>query len=179
MIPYKFCPFCQTVLEARRIPDPGPVRRVCPSCRFIQWGNSKPTASGIVVNDRGFILLAKRGIEPFRGMWDIPGGFLEAGEHPEDGVRRELFEETGLTVAVTALIGVYMDTYGPAPSEDTLNLYYACRMESGSIQADDDAEELRWCAPDHLPGPLAFVNAQQALADWLAQPSPRRDTISG
>jgi mutator protein MutT len=166
MIPYRFCPMCQHELTPKQIPENGLERRICTACRFVQWGNSKPTASGIVVNAHGEVLLAKRGIEPFYGMWDIPGGFLEAGEHPEEGVKRELWEETGLTVRVERLIGVYMDTYGPPPSEDTLNFYYLCHVVRGTIAADDDAEELRWCDPYHLPGELAFANARAAMHDW-------------
>src|SRR5690348_1512777 len=124
MIPYRYCPQCAAELATRRIPaNDGPERRGCSVCGVIQWGNSKPNASAIIVDERGWVLLARRGIEPYLGMWDVPGGFLEAGEHPEDGVRREMAEETGLDVTITRLIGVYMDVYGPSPSEDTLNLY--------------------------------------------------------
>jgi 8-oxo-dGTP diphosphatase len=170
MIPFHFCPMCASPLTARRIPAPdGPERRVCSVCRFIQWGNSKPTASGIVVNDAGEILLARRGIEPFKGMWDVPGGFLEAAEHPEAGVVRELREETGLEVTVTRLVGIYMDTYGPEPCEDTLNVYYECRIVGGELSAADDITEAGWFDPDGLPGPLAFENARRAVDDYREQ----------
>ncbi len=167
MISYRYCPQCAAELATRRITaNDGLERRVCSACGFTQWGNSKPTASAIVVDERGWILLALRGIEPFFGMWDIPGGFLEAAEHPEDGVRREIAEETGLDVTIIRLVGVYMDTYGPLPSEDTLNLYYECCITGGTLKADDDAAELRWCDPNDFPGPLAFENARLAMADW-------------
>lgn len=173
MIPFRYCPMCASELTARRIPahdprtgHPGPERRVCTVCRYIQWGNSKPTASGIVVDDAGKVLVARRGIEPFKGMWDIPGGFLEAAEHPEEGVIRELLEETGLTVTVTHLIGIYIDTYGPEPSEDTLNVYYECRAISGLLSAQDDIADIGWFDLDAVPGPLAFENARRAMADY-------------
>jgi 8-oxo-dGTP diphosphatase len=169
MIPYKFCPFCREELETRRIPaHDGPERRVCAACGFVQWGNSKASASGVLVREDGRILLAKRAREPFRDWWDIPGGFLEAGEHPEVGVAREFREETGLEIEVVSLIGVYMDTYGPPPSEDTLNFYYECRPVRGTMAAEDDVSELGWFDPDDLPGPLAFENANMAFRDWQA-----------
>ena len=172
MIFYRYCPRCATPLVARAIPAPdGPERRVCPACAFIQWGNSKASASAIVDGEGGRILLSRRAEAPFQGLWDIPGGFLESGEHPEDGVRREITEETGLTVVVVRLIGVYMDTYGPPPAEDTLNFYYVCRVTSGldAMEARDDVSELAWFDPRDLPAPIAFANANAALRDWLRQ----------
>jgi 8-oxo-dGTP diphosphatase len=170
VIPYRFCPHCAAVLETRRIPaDGGPERRVCSVCGFIQWGNSKASSSGIIVDRDGHVLLSLRAFEPYRGWWDIPGGFLEAGEHPEEGVRRELWEETGLKVEIVSLVGVYMDTYGPPPSDDTLNFYYECHVLGGEMRAEDDVERLEWVDPHHLPGPLAFDNAQRAFEDWMAR----------
>jgi 8-oxo-dGTP diphosphatase len=170
MIPYKYCPFCREELEARRVPpDEGPMRRVCSACGYVQWGNSKPSSSGILVREDGKILLAKRAREPFKDYWDIPGGFLDAGEHPEAGVIREFREETGLEIEVVSLIGVYMDTYGPEPSEDTLNFYYECRTVSGTMSAEDDVSELGWFDPTELPGELAFENGKAAFRDWTAR----------
>ena len=176
MIAYRYCPLCGTALHTKPIPDNGPERRVCSMCGFIQWGNAKTTASGIVVNSQGEVLFAKRAVNPFKGMWDIPGGFLEASEHPEAGVVRELFEETGLTVSITRLIGVYMDTYGLPPSEDTLNFYYECRVVAGEAQADDDAEAIAWFDVQDIPEPLAFDNAQQAMNDYRKSLLPSRLT---
>jgi ADP-ribose pyrophosphatase YjhB (NUDIX family) len=175
--PYPYCPYCRADLETRRVPaDGGPERRVCVVCGFVQWGNSKPTAAGIVVDEHGRLLLARRNIEPFRGWWDVPGGFLEAGEHPEAGVVRELREETGLEVIVERLIGVYMDTYGDPKSaasagfggagEHTLNFYYACRVAGGTARADDDVDDLAWFNLDELPERIAFPSSDEALRDW-------------
>lgn len=160
-------------MEARRIPaDDGPERRVCSVCGFIQWGNSKATASGIVVDEAHKILLTRRAIEPFYGMWDVPGGFLEEGEHPEQGVTRELREETGLKVETVRLVGVYMDRYGPGTqAEHTLNLYYVCRI-IGTQRipvAADDALEVAWFPPQEAPSDIAFQNAREALRDFRSQ----------
>jgi mutator protein MutT len=172
--PFRYCPYCAAALTTRRIPeaDDGPERRVCAVCGFIQWGNSKPSASAIVLDSQGRVLLVRRAADPFAGWWDVPGGFLEAGEHPEDGVRRELREETGLTIILERLVGVYMDTYGDGPdAEHTLNFYFVCRLadDRSTAQAHDDVSQVAWFAPKSLPSPIAFENANAALRDWLRQ----------
>jgi 8-oxo-dGTP diphosphatase len=137
------------------------------------------TAGALVVDDEGRVLLARRAVEPFRGKWDIPGGFLEEGEHPIDGLKRELREETGLEVEPLEWLGVWMDSYGgDSTAEATLNFYWTARTLSGEARPADDVDDLRWFAPDELPEPddLAFVNVPLVLADWRArqQPATRR-----
>ena len=176
--PFRFCPYCASALTTRCIPaHEGVERRVCSVCRFIEWGNSKPSASAIVLNNHGQLLLVRRSAEPFAGWWDIPGGFLEAGEHPEQGVVRELAEETGLIVTVERMVGVYMDVYGPY-ADPTLNFYYVCRVSGDATPTPkDDVSEVGWFEARRLPGPIAFDNANAALRDWLHQEGER--TIGG
>ena len=115
------------------------------------------------------MLLARRAREPDQGKWDLPGGFLEAGEHPLDGLRRELREETGLDVEPLDFVGVWMDVYGE-DGAPTLNLYWRCRAD-GEPHAADDIDEVRWFAPDALPPDeqLAFRVNASVLALWRQQ----------
>lgn len=164
---YHRCPQCAQPLETRRIPAPdGPERRVCAVCGFVYWNNSRPTSGGVVVDDAGRVLLGRRAIAPSLGLWDLPGGFLEPGEHPVDGLAREMREETGLEVEAQRLLGIYMDRYGDDPHEHTLNCFYLCRVVGGTLAPDDDIAELDWFAPDALPEDLAFQNVRDALRDW-------------
>jgi ADP-ribose pyrophosphatase YjhB (NUDIX family) len=172
MIAYRFCPMCGTALETRRIPaNDGPERRVCSVCGFIQWGNSKPTAAALVLNERGEVLLGRRNSAPFQGWWDIPGGFLEAGEHPDLGVRRELQEETGLEIDTLQFLGLFQDVYAEAGAEgeDLLGCYYIARLPEGASPiANDDIESLRWFAPQEVPiEDVAFDGNRAALRAWL------------
>lgn len=148
-------------------------RLICGACGYILYKNSSPCASALVRGGDGRVLLVRRGIQPFQGFWDIPGGFLEGGEHPEDGARRELLEETGLDVRLTRLIGIYMDVYG-AEQAPTLNFFYEAEWVAGEPVAGDDATAFAWFASDDLPPleEIAFDCCRRALADWRASIGP-------
>ena len=163
------CPRCTTELER------GEGHLHCPGCGSTYYANSAPCVSVLVEDGEGRVLLARRAVEPDRGLWDCPGGFLEEGEHPLDGLRRELAEETGLVAGPARFVGIWMDVYGDAPeAAATLNIYWVVRVEGEPVPADDVAE-LRWFAATALPGAdeLAFTTVEQALAAWAAEREPR------
>jgi ADP-ribose pyrophosphatase YjhB (NUDIX family) len=159
---WTFCPRCRSELAGDA------ARLECQACGFVVYASSKPTAGALCVeNER--VLLARRAVEPFAGRWDIPGGFLEEGEGPLDGLRRELKEETGLDVEPLRFLGIWMDIYGgDSTAEATLNLYWTARIVAGEPRPADDVSELRWFDRDALPGrdELAFENVPLVLAAW-------------
>lgn len=156
-----FCSAC----GAPVVPSPG--RFDCTRCHRRHFVNSKPCAGALVLRD-GRVLLVRRKHPPFEGWWDVPGGFLDAGEHPEAGVVRELREETGLEVRPERLVGIYMDVYGD-DGDPTMNLYYQCSVVGGEERAGDDAAEIGWFPPHALPKDIAFENARQLLIDWRGE----------
>ena len=97
MKPFVFCPACATKLAN---PDPSEGGASCPSCGRTWYRNSAPAAGAAIVRD-GRVLLAVRGVEPHKGKFDVPGGFLRMGEEPVAGVKREVKEETGLEIDVS------------------------------------------------------------------------------
>jgi len=120
-----------------------------------------PTVDVIIeVGDR--IVLIRRKHPP--EGWAIPGGFLDAGERAVDGAVREAFEETGLRVTLTALLGVYSD-----PARDsrrhTISTVYIGWAE-GTPAGGDDAAEARLFGEGDLPSPIAFDHAE-ILADYF------------
>jgi ADP-ribose pyrophosphatase YjhB (NUDIX family) len=163
---WRWCPRCKSELE-------GDTARVeCPGCGFVYYAGSKATAGALVLDGQGRVLLARRRDEPFAGCWDIPGGFLDEGEHPLDGLRRELREETGVTVEPLEFIGVWMDRYGgDSTAQSTLNFYWTARPLAGEPAPQDDVTELRWFEPEELPSAdeLAFENVPQVLSAWRSR----------
>ena len=152
-------------------------RRVeCTTCGFVHYANSVPAVSALVVDDERGLLLARRAAEPDAGKWDTPGGFLEEGEEPIDALRRELLEETGLSVAVGHFVGMFSDRYGNGPAAPAvLNLVWEVTIAGGEPRAADDVSELRWFASDALPDKreLAFRWLGPCLRDWALRDHPR------
>jgi NAD+ diphosphatase len=162
---WRFCPRCAGGLDLAG----APARVACTSCDFVFYANSAPCACAIVEDGTGRVLLGRRAVEPFRGLWDTPGGYLHELEAPLDGLRRELLEETGLTIEAKRFLGIWMDTYGDAPAANaTLNLFWVVGIVAGEPVAADDVAELGWFAPDELPAAdeLAFSLLPAVLASW-------------
>ena len=160
---WRFCPRCTTEL------DVGDGRARCPACGFTAYAHSAPTANALVEDEEGRVLLARRAVEPDLGKWDVIGGFLEEHEHPLDGLRREVLEETGLEVEPVDFVGATVDWYGDGPdAAATLNLVWAVRIVAGEPAPADDVAELRWFAADELPAreELAFEHVADVLAAW-------------
>jgi ADP-ribose pyrophosphatase YjhB (NUDIX family) len=157
---FSFCPKCGERLAIRLLDQHE--RLVCIGCGFVFYQNSKPCVGALVV-DQGRLLLVKRAAAPFKGYWDIPGGFLEAGEHPKDGAVREIFEETGLHIQLGDLLGIFMDIY-ETTGDPTLNIFYTATVMGGEARAGSDATDLHWFDLNALPEQIAFKSAHQVLA---------------
>lgn len=162
--PHRFCPRCGGQLDVTI--RGGRAVQACTACGRTHYRNAKPCA-GVLVLHQGRLLLVRRSVQPFRGHWDIPGGFLEEGEHPERGARREVREETGLEVELTGFLGFYVDRYVYQEEQGvTLNMYFLGRVVGGTERPGDDAVEIGWFAPERLPRRIAFDHVRQVLADW-------------
>ena len=155
--PHRFCPWC-----AHPLPPDDPFRQACPSCRFVLYHHSNPCVGGLPLDDRDRVLLGRRGIEPFLGRWNVIGGFLQYGEAPRAGLRREVREELGVDCTVGAFVESVSDTYGPE-GVALLCLYFQVHLCGTDCVAQDDVTELRWFPLDDLPVAMAFASDRKAL----------------
>jgi len=157
-----FCPRCGQALEDREAF--GRVRRACPACGFIFFRDPK-VAVGALIERAGRVLLVRRAVIPNIGRWALPAGFMDDDETPEEALRREVQEETGLTVRVGDVLGVYPLI---SPNGRGVIIIYRAHADASEPRAGDDVSEVRWFGPDELPDDLAFESTRQALALWQA-----------
>jgi len=111
------------------------------------------TTDGIIIKDEK-ILLIKRKNPPFKGMWALPGGFVEYNETTENAVVREVLEETGLKTKIHKLAGVYSDPERD-PRGHTITIVYMLDVINGKLIANDDASEVKYFSLNDLPN-LSF-----------------------
>ncbi len=134
-----------------------------------EWKRPSVTADGIVVKD-GAILLIRRGNDPFKGSYALPGGFLDRGETLEHCVVREVREETGIKAEVTELVGVYSSP-DRDPRGHFVTAVFHMRPTGGTLKAGDDAEHAEWIHLDKLPE-LAFDHAK-IIQDFASRHRPK------
>lgn len=159
----RFCPLCGAGLVREPVPPDGREQPVCPRCRFVFYLNPKLVAGTIPELD-GRILLTRRAIEPARGRWTFPGGFVDLGESVPAAAVRETLEETGLSVELTGLLDVYSEPEAPVV------IVYRARVVGGTPTPCAEVDRLEWVSPAAIPWEaLAFPSTHRALRDWVAR----------
>ena len=160
--PYRFCPTCATALQPiEQLEDGGlKVRLRCPACEWTHWNNPTPVLAAVIeCADRdGQVLLARNAAWSGR-MFALITGFMEAGETPEEGIAREVNEETSLEVLSLDLIGVY----DFQRMNQVIIAYHA--LARGEVRLSPELSEYKLFAPADLvcwPAGTGY-----ALADWL------------
>jgi ADP-ribose pyrophosphatase YjhB (NUDIX family) len=154
----RFCAYCGgPLIEAVRDERP---RRVCSRCDRVAYRHPAVGAIAAVLRG-GEVLLIKRSIEPFRGHWTLPAGYLEAGEEPWEAARRETREETGLEIERVALLDVLLNRDDHRSTG--VVIAYLARAVGGALVAGDDAEDARFFSMGSLPAELGFANNRLLL----------------
>lgn len=168
MSPYEFCPKCGSKLEARRLKESEPERLVCSSCSFIFYLDPRVAACVIFLMD-GKIVLLKRAIEPQKGKWVFPGGYVDRGESVPDAAVRETLEEVNLRVSLIGILDVYS-----FPGQDVVVVVYAGDVIGGNLEARDECLEVAAFFPEAIPWEeLAFDSTRAALRDYVRRFFPR------
>ena len=145
--PFRFCPADGTKLDAPR--ESGGV--TCPVCGR-SWYRSSMPAVGAVIVEGGRALVTIRAREPEKGRLDLPGGFLEVGEHPADGLVREIREELGVEAEVVGdSVLQATHTYGEG-GDWVLAIGFRVRLLGGEINPADDVAGVRWVSLAEIDG---------------------------
>lgn len=146
-----YCPRCAERLEWRGVEYPDVLHPVCTKCGFILWQNAKPSVDAIILRGEAShpeVLLGRQAAARAKGRWDIPGGFLNAGDRIEPALIRECRREMGIEIAVGDLVGAFEGMFYDIPMVD---LIYACTIASGEPRPVDLIDDVRWFPLNDLP----------------------------
>ena len=128
----------------------------CGNCGFVYFLNPSAANVAVITDGKGNILVATRSKEPAKGTLDLPGGFCDCHESAEEGVIREVLEETGLKVTATRYLFSIPNIYSYSGMEiHTMDLFFECRTaDKATLRAADDVQELQWMALETLDSNL-------------------------
>jgi ADP-ribose pyrophosphatase YjhB (NUDIX family) len=163
-----YCTNCGDSLELGAVEGEYRDRLACPSCGSIAYVNPRLVVTTIPVTDAGEIVLLRRGIEPGRGWWAQPGGFLEVDETVTEAAIRETLEETGLIVEPDEIIGLYSRLEAAV-----VVIAFEARVIGGEPRLNPEALEIRTFDPEAIPWQgIAFKTTYWAIRDWLRRRRP-------
>lgn len=154
----KFCRICGGNIEEKILEEKE--RKICKRCGTINYENPIPAVAMVAKNKNGDILLIKRKVEPKKGFWALPSGFIEMYEDPEIAALREFKEETGFTGKIKRLIGIYSQK--SSYYNHILVIAYFIEISAGHLSFGDDAEDAKFFKKSDLPK-LAFSSHYKAL----------------
>jgi ADP-ribose pyrophosphatase YjhB (NUDIX family) len=167
------CSRCGAPLRLGPVAGEDRERLACDACGFVAYVNPRLVVTCLPVTERGEVMLLRRGIEPARGLWAQPGGFMEIDETVEEGAVRETLEETGLVVETGAIIGLYTRSEAAI-----VVIAFEARIVGGAPTVTPEALEVRPFRPDEIPWPeIAFRTSEWALRDWVRRVRP--DLVPG
>jgi ADP-ribose pyrophosphatase YjhB (NUDIX family) len=157
-----FCPACGAAVGQ-------PLPFTCEACGTPQYLNPRPTGCALVTHG-GRLLLVRRGRDPWGGRWDIPGGFCDGAEHPQDAARREVLEEAGVECRITGCLGAWLDVY--SDGLPTINAYFLADAPDATVGRPDGVEitDVAWFAPGDIDdAQIAFPDSQVLVLEaWRA-----------
>ena len=136
-------------------------RLVCLSCGFVLYRNPKVVVGAVIEHD-GRVLLCRRAIDPRKGFWTIPAGYLELAETAAEGARREAREEAGAEIVLDGMLAVYS-----IPRISQVQVIYAARLVRPDFAPGVETLEARLAAWADIPwAELAFPSVRWALEHW-------------
>ncbi len=139
---FRYCPKCGSeFFEINNFKS-----KHCSNCGFTYFQNPSSATAAFILNSRGELLVVRRAKDPAKGTLDLPGGFVDNGESAEEGIVREIKEETGLDIHGVEYLYSIPNVYSYSGMDiHTLDMFYLCHAAEGaSVSAGDDAAECMW-----------------------------------
>ncbi len=167
---FHFCPVCGS---ARFVANSDKSKK-CADCGFEYFLNASAANVAFILNARSELLVVTRKKEPAQGTLDLPGGFADIGETAEEGVMREVREETGLEVTALRYLFSRPNSYPYSGFEvKTLDSFYLCQVrDADSARPHDDAADLQWVALNDLQPDLFGLGSIRAGLLQFLQDKP-------
>lgn len=165
---YQYCPRCGTKTNT-----PGSIPFRCQACQFAAYLGPVAAVGALIVDDQSNLLLVRRSRDPGKGLWGLPGGFVDRDETIEEALAREVREETQLDLASQELILTGPNQYNyQGVVAPVIDLFYLCKASNPAFisLAEDELSEFIWTRPDadHLES-MAFASNRRAVELWLSQ----------
>jgi ADP-ribose pyrophosphatase YjhB (NUDIX family) len=163
-----FCSRCGSELVFGTVPGEDRERLACVACGHVAYVNPRLVVTTLPVTEAGEIVLIRRGIEPGKGLWAQPGGFLEVDETVNQGAIRETWEETGLLVEPGEIVGLYTRLEAMV-----VTIVFEARIVGGTAAPTPEASEIVAFRLEDIPWDgIAFKTTVFALRDWVARRRP-------
>lgn len=166
---FKYCPKC----GSNHFTENNEKSKRCADCGFVYYFNPSAATVAFILNGKGELLVCRRGKEPAKGTLDLSGGFLDLYETGEQGVAREVLEETGLEVTETTYLFSIPNTYEYSGFlVHTLDQFFLCRIKDDScIKAMDDVSESFWIPLDQInPDDFGLDSIREGIKLFLKRP---------
>ncbi|MCO5171821.1 MAG: NUDIX hydrolase [Planctomycetes bacterium] len=159
----KFCSTCGAPVEVRVPPGDDRPRHVCSGCGEVHYVNPRVVVGSVCAWEER-LLLCRRAIEPRRGLWTLPAGFLEQGETTAEGARREAWEEARARIDVRDVLAVY-----DLPHISQVQVFFRAPLLAPDVEAGPESLEVGLFAWDAVPwDDLAFPTVRWALRHYHA-----------
>ena len=171
---FRFCPKC----GSSHFEEHNQKSKHCADCGFTYYFNPSAATVALIENERGEWCVVRRAKEPAKGTLDLPGGFSDCFETSEEGVAREVLEETGLTVRrVEFLFSLPNQYLYSGFLVHTIDMFYRCYADTSTAHAHaaDDAAELLWVRPEDLhPEDFGLASVRAGVEKLLNERAQRR-----
>lgn len=163
---FNYCPMC----GSKHFEINNEKSKKCDNCGFVYYMNPSAATAAFILNEKNELLIERRGKEPAKGTLDLPGGFIDMDETAEEGIAREIKEETGLEVTSAEYLFSVPNIYLYSGIKiHTMDLFFCCKVKAGAVaKANDDAAECMWVSLEDIhTEQFGLRSIRQALYKFL------------